>query len=309
MANFLNENIEGVKLLTKSVDLLQKELKETIKINQELSKSLDLGKVQDIKKLEKAVKQVTAAEKEQIKLKKQEQTLNQKLRQLRKGELDETIKLRLEVQKETKAKKEQLQATKSLTPVYDRQKKRLAAMQKQLIELSLTEKKASKSTLKLRKDVQKLNGQLSKAEQSGGQFQRQVGKYPKIFGGFTAAIGGAFLGVTGFVRVMGDAIKTAMEFEQSNANLASVLGKSRSEIGALTEDAKRLGAVTSFSASEVSTLQTEFAKLGFKENEILAATEATLDLAAATGSELGEAAAVAGATLGGFGLNHLVRRL
>ena len=40
----------------------------------------------------------------------------------------------------------------------------------------------------------------------------------------------------------------------------------------------------------------------FKENEILAATEATLALAAATGSELAEAASVAGATLGGFGL-------
>jgi hypothetical protein len=99
------------------------------------------------------------------------------------------------------------------------------------------------------------------------------------------------------------AINTVKDFEQGNANLASVLGKPKKEIRALTEDAKRLGAQTSFSATQVSQLQTEFAKLGFNEKEILNATEATLDLAAATGSDLGEAAAIAGATLGGFGLD------
>jgi len=99
-----------------------------------------------------------------------------------------------------------------------------------------------------------------------------------------------------------NATKIFKDFEQGNANLASVLGTTVDKISALTEDAKRLGAATAFSATEVSKLQTEFAKLGFTESQILDATEATLSLAAATGSDLAEAAAVAGATLGGFGL-------
>ena len=303
MANIFNEEIEGVKALIGLIGELKTDLKGLVVETNKASKSMKFDNVKDIQKVDEAIKEVTQAEKELIKIKKQEETLDKKLISLKKKEQDQIIKTRLAIQEETKSIKDNIKAAKSLTPVYDKQRKKLAAMQKQLIELSLTEKKASKSTLKLRKDVEKLNSSISKAEQGGGQFQRQVGKYPKMFSGFTAAIGGAFLGVQGIVNAFGDAIKRTKEFEQSNANLASVLGKSSGQIKALTIDAKRLGSETSFSASQVSQLQTEFAKLGFNETEILSATEATLNLAAATGSDLGEAAAIAGATLGGFGLN------
>lgn len=105
------------------------------------------------------------------------------------------------------------------------------------------------------------------------------------------------------VNVLRGAFNTIRDFGAAQAGLAAVLGKSRAEITALEEQAKKLGATTAFTATEVSNLQKEYAKLGFSEAEILNVTDATLQLAAATGSELAEAAEVAGSTVRAFGLD------
>ena len=98
------------------------------------------------------------------------------------------------------------------------------------------------------------------------------------------------------------AINTFQSFELQMSKVKAVSGATASEFQALEADAKRLGASTIFSASQVAELQTEFAKLGFTATEITQVTEATLALAQATDSDLARAAEVAGATLRGFGL-------
>ena len=52
----------------------------------------------------------------------------------------------------------------------------------------------------------------------------------------------------------------------------------------------------------IQALQEEFARLGFTTPQILAAQDATLDLAAATGESLSSAAAIAGSSLKAYGL-------
>ena len=98
-------------------------------------------------------------------------------------------------------------------------------------------------------------------------------------------------------------LKIAVDFEASMAKVKAVSGATAGEFKTLEDAAKRLGRTTVFTASEVAGLQLEFAKLGFSSEEINQVTEATLNLAQATGSDLSQAAAVAGATLGGFGLD------
>jgi len=100
-----------------------------------------------------------------------------------------------------------------------------------------------------------------------------------------------------------EAWQTMVQFEQANANLASILGETRKEINGLTQDAKRLGSQTSFTASDVTKLQTEYAKLGFTKSEILNVSEATLQLAAAAGEELAPSAEVVGAPLRQFNMD------
>ena len=117
-------------------------------------------------------------------------------------------------------------------------------------------------------------------------------------GAVVVAVGVLIAGFTGLVN-------SSRKFEESMSGLKAILGKNASEIALkeLGDDAKRLGAETAFTATEVVKLQTEFSKLGFSTDEILAATEATLDLAAASGTDLSEAALVAGNTIRGFGLS------
>ena len=92
-------------------------------------------------------------------------------------------------------------------------------------------------------------------------------------------------------------------FEQEMSKVQAVSGATAEEFAALSQNAKDLGASTMFSAREVASLQTEFAKLGFSAKEITKVTGATLALAQASGSDLARSAEVAGSTLRAFGLD------
>ena len=112
------------------------------------------------------------------------------------------------------------------------------------------------------------------------------------------------MGITAPLALMGAAsFKVAADFEQSMAKVKAVSGATGAEFKKLEDNAKALGSTTRFTASEVSALQLEYAKLGFSSDEITKVTEATLNLAQATGSDLAQSAEVAGATLRGFGLD------
>lgn len=98
-------------------------------------------------------------------------------------------------------------------------------------------------------------------------------------------------------------VHTFQSFEKEMANVKAVSGATTDEFSRLEATAKRLGATTVFTASEVAGLQTEFAKLGFSADEINKVTEATLFLAQASGTDLARAAEVAGSTLRAYGID------
>lgn len=112
------------------------------------------------------------------------------------------------------------------------------------------------------------------------------------------------MGITApLVAIGATSFKVAADFEQSMAKVKAVSGATGDEFKKLQDNAKELGRTTRFTASEVSALQLEYAKLGFSADEITEVTAATLNLAQATGSDLAQSAEVAGATLRAFGLN------
>ena len=114
--------------------------------------------------------------------------------------------------------------------------------------------------------------------------------------------------VTGFasvgmaIRALSSAFRTISDFQSANSKLAAVLGTTTKGVKDLTQAAIELGRKTQYTASEVTDLQTELAKLGFSESEIKAMQEPVLKFAAAVGTDLATAAARAGATMRGFGL-------
>lgn len=108
-------------------------------------------------------------------------------------------------------------------------------------------------------------------------------------------------GINAFIGAVKEGINTIIDFQAANSKLAAILGTTSDKIRILREDALRLGAATSYTAAQVTELQTELAKLGFTQQEILQSTSSILKFASATGANLGEAAAVAGAAIRAFG--------
>ncbi|MBO0323459.1 phage tail tape measure protein [Muricauda sp. CAU 1633] len=157
--------------------------------------------------------------------------------------------------------------------------------------------------------VRELDRNLKKVDALAGQFNRNVGNYPRTM--LSAARGlralaGAFgftSGIIIFADIIRKAGRTVAEFDQAQADLAAILGRSRSEITLLTAQAKELGATTAFTATQVAQLQLELAKLGFNDEQILAAAQGVENLAIATGVDAARAAKLAGAAIRGFNLD------
>jgi len=88
----------------------------------------------------------------------------------------------------------------------------------------------------------------------------------------------------------------------SLAKVQAVSGASASEFKSLSDSALKLGANTRYTAQQVAELQLNLSKLGFKADQINGTTESILQLALATGEDLGQSATVAASTMRGFGL-------
>ena len=117
------------------------------------------------------------------------------------------------------------------------------------------------------------------------------------------SIGGPLAGAFAIGSIVQNAVSTITNFEQAVADLSSITGKSAQEMDKLVQSAIEIGAVSSFTASQVVALQTELAKIGFSEQEILNSTKAIGDFSVAVGTDAASAAALGGAALRSFGLD------
>ncbi len=135
------------------------------------------------------------------------------------------------------------------------------------------------------------------------KLDKATGGATKSFGLMAAGVAGATVALYAMGKSFAAITKTGKAFEQGMANVKAVSGATASEFRELEASAKKLGASTKFTATEISGLQTSFAKLGFTATEINKVTKGTLALASAVGADLAESAAIAGSTLRGFGLD------
>jgi TP901 family phage tail tape measure protein len=189
-------------------------------------------------------------------------------------------------------------------------------LQKTLTSLKTTFKNLSEEERKfgkgreLQRKIRQIDGELKRLDRSLGDNFRNVGNYRSALSGFGNSLKGA-LGAAGVVvgvneirRAMQEAINVYSKFNEEQAKLGAI---SRSinnptALAALEEDALRLGATTEKTASQVTQLQIAYARAGFSVDEILAATEATLDLSTATGEDLTRSSEVAANNLRAFQL-------
>ena len=215
---------------------------------------------------------------------------------------EKVIAVKIDVQGTADQKKKIVGLELTLKKLTDEQKK----LKKQVKEGVITNDQYAKSIAKVNLGLKGTRRQLlvTRQEMLGiDGFTTRLGKSFKKFG---ASVSGAFVGLFAaqkLFQVLRDGFNTIKDFEQQMAKVKAITGATSDDFEKLTNNAKELGKSTIFTAEEVGKLQEEYAKLGFSTAEILNATEATLNLATATSSDLAQSATIAGATIRGFGLD------
>ena len=135
----------------------------------------------------------------------------------------------------------------------------------------------------------------AKTKVAFARVERAARKLTSKVGFLGVALGGALL-----MQTVTSTIGVFKDFEQANASLAAVMGVTVEENKELAIDAKRLGAITAKSATEVVGLQEAFARLGFEKKSIINMTEATISGSVAMQGGLADTAELVGAIVKTF---------
>ncbi|MGG0853554.1 phage tail tape measure protein, partial [Bacillus paralicheniformis] len=133
-----------------------------------------------------------------------------------------------------------------------------------------------------------------------GQRMNAVGSTMRNVGSSVAITSGIAFG--GLVLPLKDAVQVGMDFEKQMSKVQAISGGTAKDLAKLTEQAKELGASTSFTASQAAEAQNFLAMTGFKTNEIYGAMPGMLSLAAAGQLELGTAADITSNIMSAFAL-------
>jgi TP901 family phage tail tape measure protein len=266
----------------------------------------DPSSIKNLKELETAMKGVEAQRKKQQKGLDQINRLRQKANQLKTEEAKTEQTLKVEIQEKTRQLKEEARINSTLVGAYQRQSTQLNKLRRRYKDLAAAGKENSREAKRLKGQITALDTKLKNIDATVGQAQRNVGNYKRAFEGLRGVLMrglgalGITTGIAGLVQVMRSSIGIFTAYEKANSNLAAILGVTTKETKQLS---KELGATTAFTATQVTELQTEFAKLGFPTEDILNMTESTLAAASAMGSDLAETAKLTGATLKAFKLD------
>lgn len=279
-----------IQKTTNNLNLLELSLKAVKETGKQLKGGLAATKPKDVKTLQE-FNELTKRSNEGAKAR----------LQIDKDLITEKIRLQELNKKRNKAIKEEIALGGRQLGTLERLKKKNKELAAAVDRVDLSTRKGRKTAARMNRTIDRNTKVIERNSNAMARQRMGIGRYQKAISGLRGGL--AQLGVAfGAFALIRDSFNIIKDFQQAQADLASVLGVNTDAMADLTDQAKELGATTKFTASQVSELQTELAKLGFTQTQIQAMTESTLQLAAASGVELAQAATVAGATLNGFGL-------
>lgn len=221
----------------------------------------------------------------------------------------ELIQTRSALQLLNKETKKTVTTFKQAEGSYDALITQNSKLRQQINKFPVAFDKMSAAQRRTVKQFESNTNKLKAFDKNLGQNFRNVGNYRTaikglgknligIAAGFGLALGGVQLLSTAFR----ESFRIVQDFDLTMAKVKATTKATAADFRLLTEDAKRLGATTQNTATEIGELQLIFARRGFNTREIIAATEATQALSVATGEDLASSADVVGATLGGLRL-------
>lgn len=135
-----------------------------------------------------------------------------------------------------------------------------------------------------------------------GMFQNMRNGLTGMASGFMTESGAQMAGLAGIGYGLMDTVKTYSSFTAEMSKVAAISGATGTELAALTEKAKEMGATTQFSATESAEALKYMAQAGWKTDEMLAGISGIMSLAAASGEDLGSVSDIVTDALTAFGL-------
>ena len=174
-----------------------------------------------------------------------------------------------------------------------------------------------RATAKITCVKEMLSGLSGKAYTATVNVRQHLSGAAGIASGFVGKAGGALSGMAGGMMMntsmqmagaagigMGiyDTVKTYMDFEAQMKKVQAISGASGADFEALTAKAKEMGAATQFSATESAQALEYMAMAGWKTDDMLGGISGIMDLAAASGEDLGRVSDIVTDALTAFGL-------
>lgn len=240
------------------------------------------------------------------------------------------IELKLQQQEQNKIEKLTAKLASATAGSYNALSAQYALNKIRINAMSQAERDAAEKSEQLISKTNALMDAMKRMQAETGQHQLNVGNYKSALDGLGKAmqglmgnagqlasglgvggLGGSFsslaagagpvglavAAVGGFTAAMVSGVDTAREYQKAVSTLQSITGMTKDAMSELTDQARQLGATTTYTATEVIQLQTELAKLGYGEQDILNMTDSVLYFAQATGASLADASSMTGAAL------------
>lgn len=261
--------------------------------DKEYTKGVD-GATKKTKPLDEAIKKVGTSS----------ETLNNKMKVLAKQHEDAAKKvadLEKEFNKSVNATGADSKETQELADKLKKAEKEVNDIDKEMSQYIKTEDKYEEETEDAEKSTKKLSDGLKKGLKTG----------LKIAG---AALAAATTAIIAFSK---KSIETGMDFDSAMSQVAATMGKTNEEMqsevgevdlawghfsGNLREYAREMGAHTAFSATQAADALNILAMAGYETQDAMNTLPGVLNLAAAGGLEIADAADYATGIIAGFGL-------
>lgn len=278
---------------------------------EEQLKNLDIQKAVEIEKLKGKIATLTAAAQHHLHVQAASTTGMQNAIRAKITFREQTRRLVLEIKRQRDIERGSQEDGKRTEMTYRAKSARLAQLREAFKDAGRAAQK------ELIPQIRALDKELKKIDRSLGIHTRDVGNYGRMmtslipglsrFNTGFGAMGIAVMGVVATITALSNAVKYGFgvikEYEQANADLASIMMTTTRNTQALQEQSMKLGLTTEYTASQVTLAQKELAKLGFGQQTILNMTQSLLGFATALDASLPAAAKLAGQTLRAFNLS------
>lgn len=253
----------------------------------------------DLRSADQKLKDVSAYQKQQNAVDKSRARVNELQAEHERltREIEETGQATPELTRQLQANERALQKAEDAT----------AREEERLQELSDTLREAGVNTDNLGRDTEELRQQYERLEQTQKKVQEISEKQAankQAISQTKAQLGG----LIGTVAALGTAfyagpVKKAAEFQEQMSTVKAISNASAGDMEKLSQKAKEMGAKTAFTAAEAGKAMEYMAMAGWKTEDMLGGIDGIMNLASASGEELGAVSDIVTDALTAFGLS------